>query len=124
MSSRATKFAGQLADAREKVERACELLLAPSPVALDRCAPLFELAIGQMRECRDALAVLQTAEPAACLRESRRLRLAVGRARLLLENAAEYHQNWMRRLGSLSAGYDRRGEPAAVALGRRVVVKG
>lgn len=113
----------QLAEAREKLDCACNLLLTPSPEALDQCAPLLEAAVIKVTACQKAISGQQQTEPAASA-EGRQLQAAVRRARRLLESAAEYHQNWIRRIGAMSAGYDGRGEPAAVDRGRRLMLRG
>lgn len=114
---------GQLAAAREKLDRACDLLLAPSPAALDQCALLLEAAVTTVAACQAVIAAPAQTEPGASA-EARRLQAAVRRARCLLESAAEYHQNWARRMGTMSAGYDGRGEPAAIDRGRRLILRG
>jgi hypothetical protein len=123
MSSPAPQLTEQFAAARGKLERACELLLSPSPAALDQCTPLLEAAVTKITACRAALTGPVRTEPSAYA-EGRRLQAAVRRARRLLESAAEYHQNWARRMGAMSAGYDSRGEPAAVDRGRRLIIRG
>jgi hypothetical protein len=123
MSNQALGVTGQLAAARKELERACDLLLAPSPEALDRCADLLQAAVAQVTASQAAIATPAEREPGAAA-EGRRLQSAVRRARRLLDAAAEYHQNWARRMGTLSAGYDSRGEPAAVERGRRLIVRG
>jgi len=122
MSSGAVSVAEHLAGAREKLEGACELLLSPTAKALDRCAPLLEAAVEQMAACQKSLTGSAQAESDG--KESRRVRLAVRRAKCLLQHAAEYHHNWMKRVGAMSAGYDSHGEPAAVVPGCRLLLKG
>jgi hypothetical protein len=123
MSSRAARLAEQLADAREQLERACDLLLTPSPDSLDRCASLLEAAVTKVTACQAAIAGPRQTEPDASM-EGRRLQAVVRRARRLLDSAAEYHQNWSRRIGAMSAGYDGRGEPVSVDRGRRLILRG
>ncbi len=122
-SGLALRLTEQLAAAREKLDRACDLLLSPSPEALDQCAPLLQAAVTEVTACQAAMAGPVRPEPGAAA-EGRRLQAAVRRARLLLESAAEYHRNWTRRMGAMSAGYDGRGEPAAVDRGRRLILRG
>jgi hypothetical protein len=114
---------GQLSAAREKLDQACALLLSPSPEALDLCTPLLQAAIAHVTACQAAIGSPAQAEPDASA-EGRRLHAAVRRARCLLEAAATYHQNWARRMGAMSAGYDGRGEPALVERGRRLILQG
>lgn len=121
MSNRAPRASRELTAAREKVERACALLLSPSPEALDQCAPLVEAAVAVVAACREALE--PPVEPGAAA-EGRRLQAQVRRAWCLLEAAAAYQNNWAKRLATLTAGYNRRGEPAAVASSSRMSLRG
>jgi len=123
MSNQALGVTEQLAAARKELERVCDLLLAPSPEALDQCASLLQSAVAQVTASKAAIATPAPRQPGATA-EGRRLHAAVRRARRLLEAANEYHQNWARRIGILSAGYDGRGEPAAVERGRRLIIRG
>jgi hypothetical protein len=56
--------------------------------------------------------------------EARRLRGAVARANSLLENAFSFYVNWRRLLGSLSAGYTERGDPAPAPCQGRICLEG
>ncbi len=58
------------------------------------------------------------------LAEAWRLRRAVRRAGRLLDNAADYHQQWSRRLGAMTDGYQPGGEPADLARAGRISVLG
>ena len=112
----------QLASARAGVSEVCQILLSPSPAALDRCAPLLKTAAAAVSACLPQLRRSKGTQDE--MDEAQRLRLAVRHAKRLLEGAAEFHQNWNRRLGALSGGYTRRGEPAAVELGSRMQMEG
>jgi hypothetical protein len=112
----------QLASARAGVSDVCQILLAPSPAALDRCAPLLETAAAEVSACLPELRNSNGTQ--AEVDEAQRLRLAVRHAKRLLEGAAEFHQNWIRRLGALSGGYTGRGEPAAVERRSRMQIEG
>ena len=112
----------QLASARAGVSDVCQILLSPSPAALDRCAPLLETAASEVSACLPELRSSKGTQEE--VDEAQRLRLAVRHAQRLLEGAAEFHQNWIRRLGALSGGYTGRGEPAAVARGSRMQIEG
>jgi hypothetical protein len=104
------------------VSDVCQILLSPSPAALDRCAPLLETAVAEVSACLHEMRKSKGTQNE--VDEARRLRMAVYYAKRLLEGAAEFHQNWIRRLGALSGGYTGRGEPAAVARGSRMQVEG
>ncbi len=100
----------------------CQILLSPSPAALDRCAPLLETAVAEVSACLHELRRSKGTQDE--VDEAQRLRLAVRHAKRLLEGAAEFHQNWIRRLGALSGGYTGSGEPAAVERGSRMQLEG
>jgi hypothetical protein len=100
----------------------CQILLSPSPPALDRCAPLLESAVAAVSACLSQLRSSKGTQDE--VEEAQRLRLAVRHAKRLLEGAAEFHQNWIRRLGALSGGYTGRGEPAAVERCSRMQIEG
>jgi len=112
----------QLSSARAGVSDVCQLLLSPSPAALDRCTPLLETAVAEVSACLPELRGSQGRQDV--LDEAQRLFLAVGHAKRLLEGAAEFHHNWIRRLGALSGGYTGSGEPATVERGSRMQIEG
>jgi hypothetical protein len=112
----------QLASARAGVSDVCQILLSPSPAALDRCAPLLETAVSAVSACLPHLRSSKGTQDE--VDEAQRLRLAVRHAKRLLEGAAEFHQNWIRRWGALSGGYTGRGEPADLELGSRMQIEG
>jgi hypothetical protein len=112
----------QLLAARSEVDRACALLVSPSPEALDRCSRVLETAGSRLEEWRPRLRE-GIGNPAA-LEQARRLQAAVRRAGRLLEGASSFHLNWSRWLGAVSAGYTERGDPAPVPRGNRILVRG
>jgi hypothetical protein len=93
-----------LAAVRADVNRACALLVAASPDALDACAAALTAATTRLR---DGVA------PAA-KEQATGLRRDIRRARTLLEAAAAFYGNWSRRLGALTGGYRCDGQPAEV----------
>lgn len=112
----------QLAAVTAGLVRVGELLLAPSPAALDHCAMLLQTAVTGMSALRDER---RNAKGwAHDLAEARMLRKSLGRVRRLLDNANRFHQNWARRRAALSAGYTPGGEPAVVLSGCRLVLNG
>lgn len=112
----------QLASARAEVNDVCQILLSPSPAALDRCAPLLETAVAEVAACLPELRSSKGTQNE--VDEARRLHMAVCYAKRLLEGAAEFHRDWIRRLGALSGGYTGPGEPAPVDRGSRMQVEG
>ncbi len=109
----------QLSRARAEVAQAIEVLLSPTPQALDRCALLLQTAIKNV-----TASACVSGETEGALEEARQLQRAVRRARMLLDAAFEFHRQWNRRLGALSGGYTPEGEPAAVNPGFRMVLRG
>ena len=130
---RASVEAITLADARSEVERACGLLCAPSPGALDRCAAHLQAAVAKLEA--DNLrppsppgglswAFLPSAHSDPVRREALSLRSAVCRAGRLLRSAADYHETWRRTAGALCAGYTGRGEAGAALGPTRLSLRG
>ena len=111
--------AERLAAARAQVDRACHLLLSPTPQALDRCAQLLASALSELTACQGDSAPASRART-----EAQRLHRSIGHTRRLLEGAAAFHQNWIRWLGALCAGYTRHGEPASLERVSRLVTEG
>jgi hypothetical protein len=110
--------AGQLRSASEQVQHACDLLLAPTPDALDDCSTRLEDAVGH-------LAALSTSNNSPeTLAEARRLRGAVRRAGALLANAAEYHHRWQEWIGVRTSGYGPDGVPGETVHAARLCLRG
>jgi hypothetical protein len=107
---------------RTQVDRVCNLLISPSPTALDSCSQLLETAGSRLAQLQPQLR--QAAGNPAAKEEARRLRTAVVCAKRLLENASRFHVNWGRLLGALSAGYTERGEPAPAPRQGRICLQG
>jgi hypothetical protein len=110
----------RLRRARSGVRDAAGLLRSPSPAMLSRCAAMLEGVAASLAEKSAGPAV----PDAAALAEARELRAAVASARTLLESAGEYHARWLRRLGTLTAGYTARGGPAPAVRPQRICVSG
>jgi hypothetical protein len=114
--------AEQLRSSSEQVERACALLLAPSPDALDGCSGVFETAARQLTALRPALH--GAGGDAETLVEAWRLQRNVRRAGALLANASAYHARWNHLLGVKTAGYRPGGEPAEAPRSGRLSLRG
>ena len=108
--------------ARAAVEQSCQLLLDPSPEALDRCAGFLSAAIGELAAGRDQMG--PSKGDLGVSAEVRQIQAKVRLAGCLLENAAAYHFRWNRILGSMMRGYTARGEPPAVARHGCLAVEG
>jgi hypothetical protein len=109
----------QLVTTRSDVDRACELLVSPSPGSLDRCSRVLEAAVHRLAESHP-----QPGAPKAVLGEAYRLRAAVRRAASLLEGANGFHLNWSRLRDAMTGGYTGRGDPAPVPRGSRISIRG
>lgn len=114
--------AEQLRWSSEQVERACALLLAPTPDALDGCSGVFEAAAHQLRALRPALD--GAGGDPEMLVEAWRLQRNVRRAGALLANAAAYHTRWTHLLGVKTAGYRPGGEAAETPRSGRLSLRG
>jgi hypothetical protein len=117
----------KLVTACSDVDRACELLVAPSPGSLDRCSRVLEAAVHRLAEFQPQLgAPLSSSGIAAAmvLGEAYRLRAAVRRAASLLEGANRFHLNWSRLRDAMTGGYTGRGDPAPVPRGSRISIHG
>jgi len=114
--------AERLAAARSEMNRACNLLIAPTPEALNTCRDSLERAVSALTEFRSLCADFPAdsgAKSLACA-----LRAEVLRARGLLQSLASFYRGWERILGTMSAGYTAGGDPAPVARVGRLCCRG
>ncbi len=111
-----------LVTAQSEVKRASDLLIAPTPEALNGCQNALQSAISQLNEYRAQHSENQPDSGAALLIKG--LRTEVVRAGRLLQNLARFHQGWDRVLGSISGGYLAGGSPAPVARTGRICCRG
>ena len=115
-------FAERLVAAKSEVTRACDLLIDPTPEALNNCQDALERAISQLADfrsqCRDRPAG-SGARSVACT-----LRTEVRRAARLLQSLARFYSGWERILGAMSGGYTASGDPAPVARTGRLCCRG
>jgi hypothetical protein len=112
--------AQQLVIARSEVHRACDLLIASTPEALQDSQTALERAVAALQEFRRGAAA--PASGATSL--ARALRAEVFRAGRLLESLASFYQGWNRILGAMSGGYTASGAPAAVSRQGRICCRG
>jgi hypothetical protein len=122
----------QLMTTRSDVDRACELLVTPSPGSLDRCSRVLEAAVHRLAEFQPLLGAPRNGGIGdaavignATLRdEAYRLRAAVRLAASLLEGANRFHLNWSRLRDAMTGGYTGHGDPAPVPRGSRISIRG
>ena len=112
----------QLAAARLELDRAGDLLTAPSPDALDRCSSVLEATGRRLAEWQPRLAE-QAGDPDA-LAEAWRLRRSFRRTERLLHNAGDFHGNWVRLGGTMTGGYTSAGDAAPIMHGHRISIQG
>ncbi len=112
----------QLAAARLELDRAGELLISPSPEALDRCSSVLEAAGRRLTEWQPRLTG-QAGDPEA-LAEAWRLRRSFRRTERLLQSAGDFHCNWISLRGAMTGGYTASGDPAPVLHGPRISLQG
>jgi hypothetical protein len=114
--------AERLATAQSEVRRACRLLTAPTPEALDNCQEALASAVNALREFR---CFSQEVPPGPATRPlALTLKAEVLRAGRLLESLATFYKGWERILGSMSGGYTSNGAPAAVTRPGRLCCRG
>ena len=107
--------------AHSEVKRACDLLVAASPEALETCQNALRSALSELTEFR--LQCPQTVGPGT-RSAAYRLRAEVLRAARLLQSLSGFYRGWERILGAMSAGYTASGEPAPVARPGRLCYRG
>jgi hypothetical protein len=114
--------AEQLAIARAEVNRACGLLIAPTPEALQNCQQALTSAVSALTEFREQCRQTPTATSASLA--TRALRNEIHRAGRLLQNLANFYRGWERILGTMSGGYTANGDPAPVSRAGRQSCQG
>jgi hypothetical protein len=111
----------QFESTRAQLDSACDLLLSPTPDALDRCSVLLESASHQMAACQSRIA--DARGDAAAIEAAWQVRRSFVRAGKLLENAARFHGDWLAVRGAMTGGYTNRGEPAPVRHTGRICLE-
>jgi len=114
--------AERLVAARSEVKRACDLLVAASPEAWERCEGTLQRAVSELADFRSNYAVAPASVDARSTAYG--LRAEVLRAARLLQSLADFYRGWERILGAMSAGYTATGDPAAVARRGRLYCRG
>jgi hypothetical protein len=113
--------AEQLVAAHSEVKRACDLLIASSPEALDRCQGALQQAVSDLAAFRkeNTEVAASGARPVAL-----ELRREIMRAARLLQSLAGFYQGWESILGAMTAGYTASGDAAPVARQGRFCCRG
>jgi hypothetical protein len=113
--------AERLVAAQSEVKRACDLLIAPTPEALNRCQDALQSAVSEITQYRQQ-------EPqhgsASATELALGLRAEIVRASRLLQNLARFYRGWEHLLGSMSGGYLVGGIPAPVTRAGRICCRG
>jgi hypothetical protein len=107
---------------RAEVRRACDLLVAASPEALDRCQEALQRAVSGLTDFRSQC--LRAPDDAGVRSTAGGLRSEVRRAARLLESLAGFYHGWERILGAMSGGYTADGAPATVVRHGRLYCRG
>jgi hypothetical protein len=116
---------GWLREAREELGRACHILAAPTPAALEGTEQALGKAAVLLACARDAAAREGPApRDGEVRRQAAAVREAVLMAGRMLEGARAYHSRWMEIAGSLTAGYTATGEAAAAPRPGRLCLRG
>jgi hypothetical protein len=116
-----------LAKAQAEIAQVRQLLLSPSPEALDQCMPFLQSAIAQINSHR--LGLLKRAPDQRELNQTKlnqalQLRESTRQIGALLEGAARFHQNWIRRRNAMLCGYASDGNPAASSTRSLLAIEG
>jgi len=112
---RTTALVEQLTSARQQLDFASNLLVKPSPEAVETCSSVLEAAVRQLAEWQ--LALSARAGDAATLEEARRLRRSFLRTARLLRGVGDFHHDWLQVRGAITGGYTESGESAPLVRG-------
>jgi len=112
----------QLTSARRQLDSACDLLVRPSPEALESCSSVLEATGRQLAEWQPAFS--QQAGDAAALEEAWRLRRSFVRTARLLQGVGDFHQHWLQVRGAMTGGYTETGESVPLVHSNRISVHG
>jgi len=114
--------AERLVAAQSEVNRACNLLIAPNPEALNRCQDALAQAVSALTEFRSQCLEVPAGSGAKSMVCA--LRAEILRANRLLQSLAGFFRGWERILGTMSGGYTACGDPAPVARVGRLCCRG
>lgn len=109
--------------ARSGVRAIRNLLLRPTPQAVEQCAAHLEEAIGTVQRLEGFLDEPGLETPEAIRAELMELQRELGQARTLLAQAFEAHAGWYRLLAAMLGGYSREGTPALAQPGTSFAVE-
>ena len=97
------------------LEKACDLLTSPSVSNLESSAVILSSVVERVRAQKGCLA--STTQGPATREAVEAVRIQVGKARVLLDSAADNRRGWIQRLESLSDGYNAAGEALPIEMG-------
>ncbi|HEX3746454.1 MAG TPA: hypothetical protein VHW09_21100 [Bryobacteraceae bacterium] len=112
--------AERLAIARSEVNRACGLLIASTPEALQNCQKALRTALSELTAFRSTAGEGPAA--AGARKVTAALQSDVQLAGSLLRNLANFYKGWERIQGIV--GYTANGDPSAVARRGRICCRG
>lgn len=118
----AAHAADRLVAVHSEVKRACDLLVAASPEALESSLESLQRAVFEMSDLQ--IQVQRTLQNADARPLAYALRAEIMRASRLLQSLASFYSGWERILGTMSAGYTACGNPAPVARHGRLCCRG
>jgi hypothetical protein len=118
----------ELREVRSALERVREVLLAPSPAAVESCAAFLETAVRGMASVEARL----HKEPAGgsekvvpgVRMEIEFVRRELRHVHALLEQASTFYMHWAGMLNLAGTGYTASGRPAAASSAGRIAVQG
>ena len=118
----------ELREVRSALEQVRQVLLVPSPAAIESCTAFLETAVLRMTSVESKLRE-QPATRNEKVVPGMRMELEFVRRELrsvhaLMEQAASFYMNWAGLLSIAGAGYTASGRPAALASAGRIAVEG
>ncbi|HUK17634.1 MAG TPA: hypothetical protein VLW65_14510 [Bryobacteraceae bacterium] len=105
-----------------ELEQVCEMLLRPSPEALNDCEQRLARATVEMEASRPAWS--EAARDRQAGEQARLVRHSLHHAQRLLENAARFHAGWRRRRAAMNGEYRADGSIPDLRCPARIFVEG
>jgi hypothetical protein len=110
--------------ARAGIREVRRVLVAPTPETLARCQPYLAESIARLKELEEAVHSGQARGMKKLCAELSELRKDLRQVGALLNQASAFHLGWARLFAAMTAGYNRRGEPACREPIRRISIRG
>jgi hypothetical protein len=118
----------ELREVRSALEQVREVLLVPSPAAVESCAPFLETAARRMasveRKLREEPVGGNEKVVPGVRMELEFVRRELRNVHALMEQSAAFYMHWAGMLSLGAAGYTASGRPAALAGTGRIAVQG